>query len=80
MAVTALPDLNVLPAEALRALILAQHEQLLAGEREIEHLKLLLSKLHRMQFGRRSEELARQIERLVVIRNNGLTRGDAQRR
>ena len=28
MAVTALPDLNVLPAEQLRALILAQHEQL----------------------------------------------------
>ena len=27
MAVTALPDLNVLPAEELRALILAQHEQ-----------------------------------------------------
>jgi hypothetical protein len=58
MAVTTLPDLKVLPAEALRALILAQHqelitkdEQLLSREREIEHLKLLLVKLHRMQFG-----------------------------
>ncbi len=58
MAVTALPDLNVLPAEALRALILAQHEQLLSRELEIEHLKLLLVKLHRMQFGRKSEKLA----------------------
>ena len=72
MAVTALPDLNVLPAEELRALILAQHEQLvsaedkltttqeqlLSREREIEHLKLLLVKLHRMQFGRKSEKLA----------------------
>ena len=66
MAVTALPDLNVLPAEALRALILAQHEQLLSREREIEHLKLLLSKLHRMQFGRKSEKLARQIEQLEL--------------
>jgi transposase len=66
MPVTALPDLNVLPAEALRALILAQHEQLLSREREIEHLKLLLSKLHRMQFGRKSEKLQRQIEQLEL--------------
>jgi transposase len=73
MAVTALPDLNVLPAEALRALILAQHEQLitkdeqlLSREREIEHLKLLLVKLHRMQFGRKSEKLAQQIEQLEL--------------
>lgn len=65
--------LNVLPAEALRALILAQHqelvtkdEQLLFREREIEHLKLLLSKLDRMQFGRKSEKLARQIAQLRV--------------
>ena len=73
MSVTALPDLNVLPAEALRALIRAQHqdllakdEQLLSREREIEHLKLLLVKLHRMQFGRKSEKLARQIEQLEL--------------
>src|SRR5215475_14407060 len=66
MPVSALPDLNLLPAEALRALILAQHEQLLSREREIEHLKLLLSKLHRMQFGRKSEKLARQIEQLEL--------------
>ena len=73
MAVTALPDLNVLPAGELRALILAQHqelitkdEQLLSREREIEHLKLLLVKLHRMQFGRKSEKLQRQIEQLEL--------------
>ena len=66
MAVSALPDLKLLPAEALRALILAQHEQLLSREREIEHLKLLLVKLHRMQFGRKSEKLARQIEQLEL--------------
>jgi transposase len=73
MAVTALPDLNVLPAEQLRALILAQHqeliskdEQLISREREIEHLKLLLVKLHRMQFGRKSEKLQRQIEQLEL--------------
>jgi transposase len=73
MAVTALPDLNVLPADALRALILVQHqqlitkdEQLLSREREVEHLKLLLAKLHRMQFGRKSEKLQRQIEQLEL--------------
>jgi len=80
MAVTALPDLNVLPAEELRALVLTQHEQLvsaedkltttqeqlLSREREIEHLKLLLAKLHRMQFGPKSEKLAGQIEQLEL--------------
>jgi hypothetical protein len=53
MSMLALPDLNVLSADALRALILTQHEQLLSTEstltatqeqlqsrdREIEHLK-----------------------------------------
>ncbi len=73
MSAVALPDLNALPADALRALILAQHTQLLAQdeqlqsrEREIEHLKLLLAKLHRMQFGRKSEKLERQIEQLEL--------------
>ena len=66
MAVTALPDLNVLPADTLRALILALHEQLISREREIEHLKLLLAKLHRMQFGRKSEKPERQIEQLEL--------------
>src|SRR6266536_2146350 len=80
MSVASLPDLKVLPADALRALILAQHEQLLSTEntltatqeqlqsreREIEHLKLLLAKLHRMQFGRKSEKLAGQIEQLEL--------------
>ena len=66
MSVLALPGLNALPADALRALILAQHDQLISREREIEHLKLLLAKLHRMQFGRKSEKLERQIEQLEL--------------
>ena len=80
MSVASLPDLNALPGEALRALILAQHEQLLSAEdrltatqeqlqsreREIEHLQLLLAKLHRMQFGRKSEKLQRQIEQFEL--------------
>jgi transposase len=66
MSAVALPDLNALPADALRALILAQHEQLISREREIEHLQLLLAKLQRMQFGRKSEKLERQIEQLEL--------------
>ena len=61
-----LPDLNLLPAEALKALVRAQHEQLLWRESEIEHLQLLIAKLQRMQFGRKSEKLARQIEQLEL--------------
>jgi hypothetical protein len=33
---------------------------------EIEHLKLLIAKLRRMQFGRKSEKLDRQIEQLEL--------------
>src|SRR5208337_4932689 len=66
MSVTTLPDLNLLPAEALKALVRAQHEQLLWRDSEIEHLKLLIAKLQRMQFGRKSEKLARQIEQLEL--------------
>jgi transposase len=87
MSVASLPDLNALPGEALRALIISQHEQLVSTadkllstenkltttqeqlqsrEREIEHLQLLLAKLHRMQFGRKSEKLQRQIEQLEL--------------
>jgi transposase len=80
MAVPTLPDLKTLPAEELRALLLTTHEQLLTTAdqltttqeqlqsrgREIEHLKLLLVKLHRMQFGRKSEKLQGQIEQLEL--------------
>jgi transposase len=68
-----LPDLNRLDQDALKALILAQHDQLLAKneqllsrEHEIEHLKLLIARLRRMQFGRKSEKLERQIEQLEL--------------
>jgi hypothetical protein len=76
-----LPDLNALDRKALQALLLAEHEeriathqQLLAAhdrlrsrENEIEHLKLLIAKLRRMQFGRRSEKVQRQIEQLELV-------------
>ena len=63
---TTLPDLDQLDREALKDLIRAQHEQLCTREGEIQHLKLLLAKLQRMQFGRKSERVARQIEQLEL--------------
>ena len=50
----------------LKALILSQHDQLLSHQSEIEHLKLLIAKLRRMQFGRKSEKLEWQIEQLEL--------------
>ena len=75
-----LPDLEHLDPEALKALIRAQHaeilrqnqallskdEQLLSRDAEIEHLKLLIAKLRREQFGRSSEKLNQQIAQLEL--------------
>src|ERR1700686_4773332 len=75
-----LPDLEPLDSKALKSLILelhdqafsnqqeilSQREQLASRDAEIEHLKLLIAKLRRMQFGRSSEKLDRQIEQLEL--------------
>ena len=61
-----LPDLDSLDQEALKALVLEKHEQLLSRESEIQHLKLLIAKLRRLQFGRKSEKLDRHIEQLEL--------------
>jgi transposase len=68
-----LPDLNALDRESLQALLVAEHderiatqERLQSRESEIEHLQLLIAKLRRMQFGRRSEKVQRQIEQLEL--------------
>lgn len=47
-------------------MVVSQHEQLLSRDTEIEHLKLLIAKLRRMQFGRKSEKVAWQIEQLQL--------------
>lgn len=69
----ALPDLNTLTPEALKVLIVAQHEQLLrkdeqlsSRDEEIERLKLLIAKLRRIEFGRKSEKLQWEIEQLEL--------------
>jgi transposase len=61
-----LPNLDLLDAAGLKTLILSQHEQLVSHRSEIEHLNLLIAKLRRMQFGRKSEKLERQIEQLEL--------------
>ena len=48
------------------ALILLQQEELSSRDTEIENLKLLVLKLKRMQFGRKSEKLDKQIEQLEL--------------
>jgi transposase len=64
---TPLPD----DIDALKALVLAQRasmEQMTAAlasrALEVEQLKLMIAKLQRMQFGRKSEKIDRQIEKL----------------
>src|SRR6266516_4605658 len=46
--------------------VLTLQEQVSAGAVEIEQLKLLIAQLRRMQFGRKSEKLDRQIEHMEV--------------
>ena len=61
-----LPDLNQFDPVSLKALVLSQHEQLASRDSEIEHLKLLIAKLRRLRFGRKSEKLDREIEQLEL--------------
>ena len=66
-----LPDLDIMDAAALKAMVRAQHvqheqyiETLNSRASEIAHLKLLLDKLQRMLFGAKSEKLVRQVAQL----------------
>lgn len=58
-----LPDLRQLNPDALRTLIISQHEQIVLQREqlascnaEIEQLRLLIAKLRRMQFGASQRE------------------------
>jgi transposase len=70
MFAAALPDLDSLDLEAMKALVRAQHERYTAAlssrTTEIERLKLLVEKLKHMLFGRKSEKVLRQIEQLEL--------------
>src|ERR1700746_1663220 len=73
----ALPDLDQLNPAELKTLIISQHELIASRDSEIEQLKLLIAKLRRMQFGRKSEKLERQIEQLE-LRLEALQMNDAE--
>jgi transposase len=62
---TSLPPLPD-DVEALKQLVLEQHAKLTANTIEIEQLKLLIAKLRRLQFGRSSEKLSREIDQLEL--------------
>ena len=64
MVAAAFPDLDSLDLEAMKALLIAQHERYTATLSEIERLVLLVEKLQRMLFGTKSEKVLRQIEQL----------------
>src|SRR5208282_1976262 len=61
-----LPNLEALNPTELKALIVSQHKLIVSRDSEIEQLELLIAKLRRMQFGRSSEKLDRQIEQLEL--------------
>jgi transposase len=52
--------------EALQRLVLEQRAALASNTIEIEHLKLVIAKLRRLQFGRSSEKLTREIDQLEL--------------
>ncbi|MGC2329916.1 MAG: transposase [Candidatus Acidiferrales bacterium] len=58
-------------------MIVSQHELIVSRDSEIEQLKWLIAKLRRMQFGRSSEKLDRQIEQLE-LRLEALQMNDAE--
>jgi transposase len=66
MLAAALPDLDSLDLEAVKALLIAQHRTLASRATEIERLELLVDKLQRMLFGTKSEKVLRQIEQLEL--------------
>jgi len=68
MVSASLPDLDALDVEALKALVIAKHGELMeqhkSAAQEIEHLKLVIEKYRRMIFGRKSEKLSGELEQL----------------
>ena len=60
MAAVAPPDLNVLDIDALRAMVLEPHAT-------IERLQTMIAQLRRMQFGRKSEKVDRQVVELEEL-------------
>lgn len=66
MVAAALPDLDQLDIEALKALVVAQRESLDSHTQQVEHLQLVIEKLRRMIFGTKSEKVIVQVEQFEL--------------
>jgi transposase len=70
MAVSVLPDLDQLDNQALKALLVERHREQVeadtAQNAQIEHLKLLVEKLRRTVFGKKSEKIVVQLEQFEL--------------
>jgi transposase len=66
MPVAPLPDLDTLDAAALKDMVIRQHAQISSHDAEVERLRLIIARLRRLQFGRKSEKIQREIEQLEL--------------
>jgi transposase len=66
MPVAPLPDLDALDTAALKDMVIRQHAQLSSHDAEVERLRLIIARLRRLQFGRKSEKIQREIEQLEL--------------
>ena len=66
MAIGPLPDLDALDIAALKDMVIRQHARISSHDTEIERLRLIIAKLRRMQFGRKSEKIQKEIEQLEL--------------
>jgi transposase len=66
MPIGPLPDLDTLDMATLKDMVIRQHAQISSHDTEIERLRLIIAKLRRMQFGRKSEKIQKEIEQLEL--------------
>ena len=66
MPVAPLPDLDTLDRTALKQMVVQQHSEIASHASEIERLRLMIARLQRTQFGRKSEKIQREIEQLEL--------------
>ena len=66
MPVAPLPDLDTLDTTALKDMVIRQHAQLSSHDAEVERLRLIIARMRRLQFGRKSEKIQRDIEQLEL--------------
>lgn len=66
MPVAPLPDLDTLDSAALKDMVIKQHAQISSHDAEVERLRLIIARLRRLQFGRKSEKIQREIEQLEL--------------